>query len=199
MKVGVPYKGKWCPIKCYNSKKPRQWFIKLWLLTCAKTSYCWNFKIYEGKGETWDGETKPWVKKFGAAERVVLGLTKPLAQYAIKTFGDFVCFVVTCDRYFSSPLLCRALDFLRGMRLNGTIMMNRKHMPKENFRLTKGDTNRGFYKYKATVQEDIVACIWRDRNIVAFISSAYSPTKSTTNRVTGTQLVWLYTLRLDIC
>ena len=48
---GVPYKGKMCPIKCYNSKKSKQWFIKLWLLTCARTSYCWNFKIYEGKGE----------------------------------------------------------------------------------------------------------------------------------------------------
>jgi len=181
---GVPYKGKFAPNKCYNSNKPWKWFIKIWLLTCAVTAYCWNFKIYEGKDDSWPDEPSSWSSKFGKAERVILGLTKPLAEWSSKHFKRFMPFIVTCDRYFTSPKLCRALRHLRGMFLNGTVMSNRKNLNAQEIKLKKSDTARGFYKFIQTTANDLIACCWRDRNIVAFCSSAFGCKKTTTPRVT---------------
>ena len=71
------------------------------------------------------------------------------------------------------------------MFCNGTVMLRRKFMPAADITLKKSNTDRGFYKYCCTVAGDIIACTWRDRNIVAFVSSAFPPSRSSTERTAG--------------
>ena len=104
---------------------------------------------------------------FNKSERVILGLTRPVAERVVSKYEKYLPYIVNMDRYFTSPMLCRAMRFYRGMFVNGTVQCNRKNVPKDDIKLKKSETGRGFYKFVQTVTNDIILCCWRDRNIVA--------------------------------
>jgi hypothetical protein len=45
----VRYKGSYCPIQQYMSKKPEKWGIKFWVLADSVSKFIYCFEIYCGK------------------------------------------------------------------------------------------------------------------------------------------------------
>ena len=120
----IPYTGRSC-FKQYMPNKPTKFGIKVWMLCDASTGYCLNYDVYPGRQYR--------AGPNGLGYEVV---TKLLSEYMGKHHHVFF------DRFFTGiPLV----EFL--LRQNtyacGTIMTNRKGVPKEvkSAKLKKGETS----------------------------------------------------------
>ena len=121
----VPYRGRFCPCKVYMKDKPHKFGIKIWMLCCAVTGFCFMFKIYEGRGDVFPGETPEFLDLWGLGERVVLYF----ASFVAKGSHIFT------DRFFTTPALCIALRNM-GIWITGTAMKNKQGIdqPKKKIR-----------------------------------------------------------------
>lgn len=121
------FTGRTC-LKQFMPLKPVKRGIKMWMRCDPLSGYAYDFNIYTGK------EAEKQEKNLG--ERVVLKLVE-----TIKAPDVTLCF----DRFFTSVALLEDLPY----PAVGTIMTNRKFLPKLDSKLAKGQseyktTNTGF-------------------------------------------------------
>ena len=100
---------------CYIKGKPHKYRIKMFELCEAKSSYFYNLEVYTG--------AHPTNSEHNTAVSVIVRLCD-------KIKGKVHC--VYRDRWFSSPEI---FDHLWGFKTKalGTVMSNRKEMPKQAF------------------------------------------------------------------
>ena len=58
----MSYKGFYCPIKQYMPKKPKKWYVKLWILVHFVSKYVYNFETYCGKNAESNEGLSPLLK-----------------------------------------------------------------------------------------------------------------------------------------
>jgi len=125
-----------CTFFCvYIKGKPHKYRIKIFELCEAKSGYVYNLNVYTGAQPT------------NSAHNLAFSVVDRL-YVTIKGKGHWVYL----DRWFSSPQI---FDHLWGCKMKavGTVMSNRKEMPKEAF---SGKTEKKVKKYHAIKWKDIL-------------------------------------------
>jgi len=83
----IPFQGRFS-LKQFIRNKPHQWGIKVFPLCCSRTSYCFDFMVYEGKNSE---------KKYPTfAEEVIFTL---MEDYVNQNK------ILITDNYYSSPMI----------------------------------------------------------------------------------------------
>ena len=106
------------------------------------------FKVYEGRGDTFPGETPDVVETWGLGERVVLFV----ASLVAKGSHFFT------DRFFTTPALCIALREM-GIWITGTAMKHKQGM----------DTHTQFKKTKNVERVFSSGCTTKLNAFVKFV------------------------------
>jgi hypothetical protein len=172
----IPYKGSFCPVQSYDPDKPYKYGPKLHLANDSLTGYCWGLSCYTGAGHTYAMEPMDWVENFGFGERTVLHFARkmPCGSHLFT------------DRYYSSPNLAVKLRDEYHVYLTGTMMGNRRGVPWNWFTYwNQADSERGFYRWLYDPNLKVYATIWKDRNVVPMVSTAFGVTPVTIIRGGG--------------
>lgn len=140
------FKGR-SSLKQFVPMKPIKRGIKLWLRSDSLTGYVYDLNVYAGK------ETEELEGTLG--ERVVNKLVSSIREPAVA-----LCF----DRFFSSVLLLDSLPYAAV----GTLMSNRKNVPKFSGKLQRGDS-----EFRVNDNGTIV-CRWQDTKELLAISNCFS-------------------------
>lgn len=140
------FKGRSTP-KQYMPLKPVKRGIKMWLRCDASTGYTYDFNIYSGKGlEQLEGTL---------GERVVNKLASTIIEPDVN-----LCF----DRFFTSVKLLDSITY----PAVGTIMSNRKNVPKFGNKLQRGEA-----EFKGT--SFVLLCVkWQDTKEVLVMSNCHN-------------------------
>lgn len=138
--------------RVYMKNKPEKYGIKLYFVCESNSGYVLNMEVYTGK----DGDD------FAIAPL----MERLLHDYFSKGHTVFM------DRFYTSPTL---IDFLwdRDTLGVGTVMLNRKEMPKS---LTTTTLKRGEMTFRH--RPHIMACKWKDTRDVVILSSKHGATAS---------------------
>ena len=155
----------------YCPNKPTKYGLKIFVLADSNTGYVYNFVLYTGSETT------------TSLPATFSDLPVP-AQYVMALMEDMLDrgHIVFTDRYYSSILLADALSS-RGTGLVGTLVRNRKGLPKEvrgsAFKLAANEV-------RAWRNEKNLVVAWRHENKkpVVMIGTAFSarPTQAVTGR-----------------
>jgi Transposase IS4 len=172
-----PYRGKYCPAKVYMKDKPHKFGLKIWSLNCACTGYCYDFKVYEGKGDVFEGEPPEWVANYTLGERVVLNMSNNTPK------GSYLF----CDRFFTTPRLCAVLLGM-GKYITGTAKKLVSGFVRQVIFKKRRTIGRGFYQWAFDTINKVVHICWLDRQPVLFLSNVYgaAPAEGGVNRLTTT-------------
>jgi Transposase IS4 len=162
-----PYRGKYCPCKVYMKDKPHKFGVKIWMNNCAETGYCYNFKVYEGKGDVFPDEPVEWAKNFLQGERVVLNLCTNIPT------GSYVF----ADRFFNTPGLCAEM-LRQGNFCTGTVMKNKAGLDHRIFFTKNKKHKRGFYQYSLDTLNKVAQICWLDRQPVLLCTNCYGAERS---------------------
>lgn len=148
----VPIRNRMCPVRIYNPSKPYKFGIEIFTICDSVTFYCLDFIVYDK------------VPQVGLHTNVVVELCKGLP------FGEK--FDIILDRGFTSPVLLEKLR-LMGHRATGTVMPNRKFLPKkkEGFELPDNAVQGDFIAFSCTDME-MTAIQWQDKKPVYFLSTS---------------------------
>lgn len=140
------FKGR-SSLKQYLPMKPIKRGIKIWVRSDSKTGYVYDLNIYAGKEvNTFEGTL---------GERVVFKLSDTIKCTNV---------VLTFDRFFSSVHLLDTINF----PAVGTLMRNRKNVPKFSGNLTRGGSEFQFNGNGSVV------CRWQDTKEVLAISNCFA-------------------------
>lgn len=145
------FKGR-SSLKQYMPLKPTKRGIKMWMRCDSLSGYVYDFYIYCGK------EDGPTIGTLG--ERVVHNLAKTIRHPDVT-----LCF----DRFFTSVHLLETLEY----PALGTVMTNRKNLPKLTAKLPKGEA---IFK---SCSSGIMYTKWHDTREVAAISNCHKSSMST--------------------
>ena len=160
----IPYYGRYCPVKVYMKDKPDKFGIKVWGLNDPDSGYLLHFKIYEGRGDTFSGETDLWVSIWSLGERVVLSFLRCIPRGA---------FVFT-DRFFTTPMLAAYMFIVCGIHLTGTVMKNKVGVDVSLMLKKSSQLARGFFKWSVDFTNHVAQVCWFDRSIVLLCSSIHA-------------------------
>lgn len=150
----IKFKGR-SSMKQYMPNKPIKRGIKAWTRSDAETGYIYDFNIYCGK------QTVAAEGTLG--ERVVNTLCN-----TIRNDDAAICI----DRFFTSVNLMKTLPFA----CTGTIMSNRKHLPKMPGKLVRGES-------VAQASDDgVIAIKWQDTKEVTVVSNCHDYNISSVER-----------------
>ena len=134
----------------YVKGKPHNYEIKMFELCRAKSSYVYNLEVYTGAHST------------NSEHNTAVSVVDRLCD---KIKGKGHC--VYMDRWFSNP---KIFEHLRGCKTKavGTVMSNRKEMPKQAFslKLKKG-------KKISQQQDHLLAIKWKDIRDIFFLTTAH--------------------------
>jgi hypothetical protein len=100
----IASKSKYLPAKTYDPMKPKKWGLKLFMLCCARTSFCTKFEVY-GNDKAGPEALLRNVRHLEGSKRVIY-----------------------CDRYYTSIALFASLLSL-GIYAVGTCMRTRQGFP----------------------------------------------------------------------
>lgn len=140
------FKGR-SSLKQYLPLKPIKRGIKIWVRSDSKTGYVYDLNIYAGKEMNASEGT--------LGERVVFSLSDTIKCTNV---------VLTFDRFFSSVHLLDTIKF----PAVGTLMRNRKNVPKFTGNLERGESEFQFNENGSLV------CRWQDTKEVLAISNCFS-------------------------
>ena len=160
----VPYRGRFCPCKVYMKDKPHKFGIKIWMLCCAVTGFCYMFKVYEGRGDLFPGETPEFVDLWGLGERVVLFFAN-LVRKGSHLFTD---------RFFTTPAVCVELR-RRGIWITGTAMKNKQGIDKQTQFKKSKNVQRFFFSWVYDKALRICQLCWLDRMPVLLLTNIFGP------------------------
>lgn len=149
----IAYRGR-VSFRQYLKGKPHPWGIKAFVLADSKTGYLHQVRIYYGKETQLLDSTLPHTVK------VVMTLVHAFHHQGYDLY---------IDRFYSSPLLSTELS-KAGISVTGTVMANRKGLPKD---LTaKAKEPRG--TVRAARCGDMMALSWVDKRKVLMLSTKHS-------------------------
>lgn len=145
--------------KQYMPQKPSKYGVKLYMLSESATGYIWNFQIYCGQSNV--------------VTQIVENLLGDLANEGRTLYTD---------RYYTSPALATALEG-KNTGLVGTVMPNRKGLPKElkNPKLKKGE--QAFRR-----SGNMLAVTWKDKKDVHMLSTRHTASMVTYSNKQGKEL-----------
>ncbi|XP_041977211.1 piggyBac transposable element-derived protein 4-like [Aricia agestis] len=147
------WKG-WLDIKQYIPNKAATVGIKTYEICESKTGYLWRFEVHA------EHELPPHDSPLsGTVPALVLKLLKGLEHKG---------HTVWMDNFYNSPALARELK-VRGFDCVGTLRLNRQFVPNELANLTKRDLTVG--ELRGCTSGDVDLVVWRDKNLVALIST----------------------------
>jgi Transposase IS4 len=162
-----PYRGKYCPAKVYMKDKPHKFGMKIWMINCATTGYCFDFKVYEGKGDAWFNEPDEWKNDFSLGERVLLNMSANVPR------GSYIF----CDRFFTTPKVCAYMLEL-GKFLTGTAKKMLTAIDKSILFNKSKKFPRGYFKWVYNILTKVVQICWMDRQPVIFLSNCFGAAKA---------------------
>jgi hypothetical protein len=168
----VKYCGKYSPIRQYMKAKPTQYGIKIWCLANSVSKYVQKMEVYCGKSEECEGEDQ------NTGYKVVTSLVSGL---------EHVGHVITCDNWFTSPILF--WDLLKlGFRATGTCRTNRRGWPSA-LTIDKGKAvravPRGTMWWRMHASHQMAAVTWLDNKPVTILTTAVSPIDVTNDLFVG--------------
>ncbi|XP_041969238.1 piggyBac transposable element-derived protein 4-like [Aricia agestis] len=147
------WKGR-LDIKQFIPNKTAGVGIKTYEICESKTGYLWRFEVHAGHEQPSQDNPSP-----GIVNTLVLRLLDGLEHRG---------HTVWMDNYYNSPTLARELKS-RGLDCVGTLRLNRQFVPTELANLTKKDLGVG--QMLGCTSGDVDLMVWRDKNIVPFIST----------------------------
>lgn len=162
----IPYFGRH-GCKQFIRNKPVRFGFKAWVLALV-SGYCVSFTLYQGKG---DYSTEG----LSLGESVVMFFWKILSSAF-----PLLNFCLFSDNFFTSPKLIGLLA-KKGYQLTGTVRANRTGncplLPVEKMKKGK----RGEFSQKFNKKNGILACRWKDNNVVTVMSNQFgvNPLKKT--------------------
>ncbi len=159
----IPFKGRLF-FKQYMKDKPVKHGIKVFVLADGKYGYISRIQIYTGKNSSLSQN------ELGLSTKVVLDLTNGLENSHHKLY---------VDNYYTSPILFLKL-YQNGINCCGTARTNRKHYPAElTYKASEATKfDRGFYDYRAC--GPLLACAWKDKKIINFLTTKHVAEDRTT-------------------
>lgn len=148
--------------RVYMKGKPHKYGMKIFELCEANSGYVCNMEVYTGAHE--DDEA------YNSSFNVVDRLCEPIKNN---------WHTVYMDRFFTSPTLVDHL-WKSGTKVVGTVMPNRKEMPKVHFsqKIKKGEK-------LVAKRQHMMAIKWRDVRDVYILSSAHDDTMEETPAARG--------------
>ncbi len=155
----IPFKGR-LGIKQYMKDKPTKWGIKVFVLADARNGYTIRHQVYCGKNSSLSN-AEP-----GLSTRVVLELLDGLESTSPKIY---------MDNYYTSPELFLA-SYKKNVNACGTARSTRKYYP-EDLAVSK-TVETGYYDYRSC--GPILACVWKDKRIIHFLSTMHVAEASST-------------------
>ena len=149
----ISFRGR-VSFRQYLKGKPNPWGIKAYVLSDSASGYMHNLRIYYGKNTNLvrNPELSHTVK-------VVLTLTEHLHNKGYDLYTD---------RFYTSPALAEELDKI-GITLTGTLMSNKRGLPKQIKRNKKRKGSFESYRYKK-----MMVFSWTDKHNITFLSTKYS-------------------------
>ena len=144
--------------------KPDKFGMKVWGLYDPDSGYLLQFKVYEGRGDTFAGETDIWITIWSLGERVVLSFLRCIPRGA---------FVFT-DRFFTTPMLAAYMFIVCGIHLTGTVMKNKVGVDVSLMMKKTSQLARGFFKWSVDFKNHVAQVCWFDRSIVLLCSSIHA-------------------------
>ena len=160
----IPYYGRYCPIKVYMKDKPDKFGMKVWGINDPDSGFLLQFKVYEGRGDRFQGETDSWCDIWSLGERVVLAFLRCIPK------GSFVF----TDRFFTTPMLAAYMYIVCGIYLTGTVMKNKLGVDTSLLMKQSSKLARGFFKWSVDFQNHVAQVCWFDRSIVFLCSSIHA-------------------------
>jgi hypothetical protein len=160
----IPYYGRYCPIKVYMKDKPDKFGMKVWGINDPDSGYLLQFKVYEGRGDRFPGESDTWCDIWGLGERVVLAFLRCIPRGSI----------VFTDRFFTTPMLAAYMYIVCGIYLTGTVMKNKLGVDTSLLMKQTGKLARGFFKWSIDFQNHVAQVCWFDRSVVFLCSSIHA-------------------------
>ena len=138
----------------YLKGKPNPWDIKAFVLADSNTGYLNRLRIYYGKEMQLIDSSLPHTAK------VIMTLVEPLNN---KGYNLYV------DRFYNSPLLATELSKV-GITVTGTVMSNRKGLPKDV--ICKRKEPRG--SVRAARSDDMTVLSWTGKRKVLMLSTKHT-------------------------
>jgi hypothetical protein len=161
----VAYAGRYCAFKQYIPSKPTRYGIKVWMLCCSTTKYCYVFEVYVGKTNTPNHNSEENVN-CGSAYGVVSRLTSKLRHR---------WHTVAMDNFFTSPRLFEDM-LASGFYCVGTARANRKGFP-TSLNIGK-KSERGTLHVRVHRDRKMAAVHWTDCKGVCFLSTGPHPVEA---------------------
>ena len=157
-----PFKGR-VHFKCYNSKKPNRFHIKLFMVSEPSTGYICGFEVYTGDASGQSQGNAQELQDASKTSCIVLGL---LDSVQLLDMGHHVYF----DNYYNSLNLIDLL-YKRKMHACGTVQKNQKSLPiaVTQAKLKKGETVF-CHKY------NLLALKWMDKREAYILSGLHKAT-----------------------
>ena len=152
----VSFKGR-VSFKQYMRGKPHPFGIKAFVLADSVTGYLHQVRLYFGKDTALMTDSA-----LLQTTRIVLTLASPLADKGYHLY---------CDRFYTSPELATALTDI-GIKLTGTVQVNRRGMPAAFKTAVRPKPPRG--SLQAYRSGAVMALQWQDKRAVTMLSTAHS-------------------------
>ena len=152
----ISFKGR-VNFKQYLKGKPNPWGIKAYVLADSKSGYMHNLILYYGK------QTE-LIDRPDLSHTVKVVLT--IVEY-LKNKG----YDLYTDRFYTSPILADTMAAI-GFTLTGTVMSNRKGLPKSV--KTKTKDRKGTIKSYQNGKQMVLS--WTDKRRVLMLSTKYPNT-----------------------
>jgi hypothetical protein len=133
----VPFKGRHMD-RVYNASKPNKWHFKLYMLNCASNGYCLDFFMHQLRDPKATGPQYPLLMSKTAYPIVRLVCNN--VRYHNKGH------VLFTDNWYTSIIIVLQL-LLCGIYFIGTILCNRKGLPKEGLLKKSSRISRGTIKH----------------------------------------------------
>ena len=171
--MSIYYKGRH-KCRCYNPNKPEKWHFKSFCLNDGRTGYLWNYYLYRGASEVWEGG-------WSATAYPIKKLTEPFTNLVNKGKNYLMC----AANWYTSLEIAEYLMNTYGIHLIGTIKTNRSSIPKSKILPEKGRNKRErgeMSMSKTTIDgHDYYFTAWMDSRPVHGLSTLPT-TKSTVQR-----------------
>jgi hypothetical protein len=168
----IKYCGKYLPIRQYMKAKPTQYGIKIWCLANNASKYVQKMEIYCGKSEECEGKDQ------NTGYKVVTSSVSGL---------EHVGYMITCDNWFTSPILF--WDLLKlSFRATGIYKTNRRGWPSA-LTIDKGKAVRGVSRgtmwWRMHASHQLAAVTWLDNKPGTILTTAVSPVDATNDMFVG--------------
>jgi hypothetical protein len=178
---GIGCHSRYCPVRQYNSSKPKPYHISLFILSSATTYQILHLDIYQGRNEA-NVNINPQLHDFPTTQKAVANacFERNLHQ---ETQGFRH---IAADNWYSYPQLCVTLQEQFNCYLTGTCRGNRKGWDKDIMNLSKKD-DRGKIVMAYDMTNGVLIGQWNDNKVVGFCSSLNEGGMGTAKRRVGSE------------